>query len=55
MSKPKLPKGDWLEVTGDDWADQELHDGTEFKYAVEIRSFEWPGSYEVHYFAVLDQ
>ena len=52
--KPKLPKGEWVEISGDDWSEQELQDGTTFEHAVEIRSYDAAGAYRSHYYAILE-
>lgn len=55
MTNPYIPKGEWVEITGDDWSEQETADGVPFEHAVEVRSYDAAGAYLTRYYAVLDE
>lgn len=52
MADVSLPPGNWQEITGDDWTEEETENGDQFDHAIEVRSWN-SGGYHSRYYAVL--
>lgn len=52
MKENMIPDGDWVEISGDDWEEQELEDGTQFEYVLKVRDI---NKGLTSYYAILEE